>query len=105
MDQAGRRYAQAAVVTEPDGASELSWEYRLPHAAKRTPTGWRLVDRVAVQNTVNGFLLRTTVIAPEGWTMRQADSSQSWYVDGSQAFLEIAVTDPVVLRIDADPAP
>ena len=104
VDQAGRRYAQAAVVTEPDGASELSWEYRLPHAAKRTPTGWRLVDRVAVQNTVNGFLLRTTVIAPEGWTMRPVDSAQSWYIDGSQAFLEIAVNDPVVLRLDAEPA-
>ena len=60
VDQAGRTFAQAAVVTSPGGSSTLSWEYVVPHAAYRTGASLRYVDSLVTQNTVNGFLLRTT---------------------------------------------
>ena len=33
VDQAGRTYAQAAVMLPPDGSAELTWKYRVKHAA------------------------------------------------------------------------
>jgi hypothetical protein len=104
VDQAGRTFAQAAVVTSPGGSSTLSWEYVVPRAAYRTGASLRYVDSVVTQNTVKGFLLRTTVLAPEGWTLRRVDDSQAWFLQGAQGFLQIGVSGPLKLQLMADPA-
>ena len=104
VDQAGRTFAQAAVVTPPGESSTLSWEYVLPHAAVREGRSLRFLDTLAPQNTVNGFLLRTTVIAPDGWSLRRVDDSQSWFIQGGQGFLQINVQAPMKLQLVADPA-
>jgi hypothetical protein len=103
-DQNGRTFAQAAVVTPPGEATEVSWEYELPRAAVKEGGAWRLVDRVVPQNTLNGFLLRTTVVAPDGWTVNRIDDSQPWYVNGNQAFLQIGVSAPLKLQLLVGPA-
>jgi hypothetical protein len=103
VDQAGRTYAQAAVVTAPGGSSTVTWEYELPHATERVGGSLRLVDRVIPQNTVNGFLLQSTVTAPDGWNLR-VDDGQSWYLQKNQGFLQINVDAPTTLQLMADPA-
>jgi hypothetical protein len=103
VDQAGRTFANAAVVTPPDESAQLTWEYKVPRAAVPRDGGLRFVDHVVTQNTVNGFLLRTTVIAPDGWTLQRVDDVQPWYVDGSQAFLQVNVDTPTKLRLQATP--
>jgi len=55
------------------------------------------------QNTVNGYLLRTTVIAPDGWTVSTADTSQAWYIVDGQGYLQIEVQSPLMLRLDVTP--
>jgi hypothetical protein len=103
VDQAGRTFAQAAVVTPPGGTSTVTWEYVLPHAAERVGGSLRMVDRVVPQNTVGGFLLQSTVTAPNGWNLR-VDDGQSWYLQKNQGFLQIRVDAPTTLRLLADPA-
>jgi hypothetical protein len=105
IDQEGRTYAQAAAVTPPGGSVELGWSYRVPHAAVRVGDAWRIKDQVVVQNTVNGTILATTVIAPDGWTTRRVDDSQLWYTAGNVANLQIGVTAPMLLQLDVVPAP
>jgi hypothetical protein len=101
IDQAGRPFGQAAVVTKPDGSSEVSWEYELPKAAVRDGASLLFKDAVAPQNTVNGFLLETTVTAPDGWTLQRVDDSQAWYVNGGQAFLQIGIDAPFTVQLRA----
>ena len=103
VDQVGRPFGQAAVVTPPGQSSRVSWEYELPHAAVRDGSSLRLVDEVAPQNTVNNFLLQTTVIAPDGWTLRRVDDSQFWFVQANQGYLQIPVDGPTTLQLMADP--
>jgi hypothetical protein len=101
VDQAGRPFGQAAVVTPPDGSSEVSWEYELPRAAVRDGASLVLKDTIAPQNTVNGFLLQTTVTAPDGWTLQRVDDTQAWYLNGGQAFLQIGIDGPLVVQLRA----
>jgi hypothetical protein len=103
VDQAGRTFAQAAVVTSPGGTSTLTWEYELPHATERVGGSLRMIDRVVPQNTVGDFLLQSTVTAPDGWNLR-VDDGQSWYLQKNQGFLQIRVNAPTTLRLLADPA-
>jgi hypothetical protein len=103
-DQEGRTYAQAAVETPPGETSELSWSYTLPRAMARQADGsWLMTDAVVPQNTLNGFVLRSTVIAPDGWTVSAPDSTQSWLLNGGTAFLEIAVGQPITLQVRVAP--
>jgi hypothetical protein len=101
IDQAGRPFGQAAVVTSPGGSSEVSWEYELPRAAVRDGASLLLKDTIAPQNTVNGFLLQTTVTAPDGWTLQRVDDTQAWYLNGGQAFLQIGIDGPLVVQLRA----
>jgi hypothetical protein len=103
VDQAGRTFANAAVVTRPDGISSLTWEYRVPRAAVHRDGGLRYIDHVLTQNTVNGFLLRTTVIPPSGWTVARIDDAQAWYVDRDRAFLQVNIAAPTKLRLQLQP--
>ncbi|HET9946118.1 MAG TPA: DUF4012 domain-containing protein, partial [Actinomycetes bacterium] len=104
VDQAGRTFANAAVVTPPGESAQLTWEYKVPKAAVPKDGGLRFIDHVLTQNTVNGFLLRTTVIAPEGWTLQRVDDALPWYVNGGQAFLQVNVDTPTRLRLQASPS-
>ena len=81
----------------------MTWEYTLPHAAEPVGASLRVVDRVVPQNTVGGFLLQSTVTAPDGWNLR-VDDGQSWYLQKNQGFLQIRVDAPTTLRLLADPA-
>jgi hypothetical protein len=103
VDQVGRPFGQAAVVTPPQGTSEVSWVYELPRAAVRHDGKLLLTDTVAVQNTVNNFLLSTSVQAPEGWTLSRVDDSQAWFIDRNQGFLQIDVDQPLVVQLQATP--
>lgn len=102
-DQAGRTFGQAAVVAPPGGSATVSWEYELPTAAVRTEGSWRLTDHVVPQATLNSFLLRTTVVAPEGWEVTRVDDAHPWYVNGQEAFLQIGIDAPQVLELAVTP--
>jgi hypothetical protein len=79
----------------------VSWEYELPRAAVRDGASLLLKDTIAPQNTVNGFLLQTTVTAPDGWTLQRVDDTQAWYLNGGQAFLQIGIDGPLVVQLRA----
>jgi hypothetical protein len=67
---------------------------------------WRVRDVVVPQNSINGFVFATVVVAPEGWTTRRVDDSQLWYVAGNMGNLQIGVNNPVTLELDlVPPAP
>jgi hypothetical protein len=99
-DQAGRTFAQASVVTPPGETSELSWQYTVPKAMTRQADGsWLLTDEVVPQNTLNPFVLQITVVAPPGWTATAPDTAQPWLVNQGTAFLQVAVAEPMSLRL------
>lgn len=102
-DGYGRTFAQAAVQAPPEGSAQVSWEYELPRAAVEHRGSWRLTDVVVPQNTLNGFLLRMNVTAPDGWTVQRVDDSQPWYVNGHEAFLQIGVDAPLTLELEMTP--
>jgi hypothetical protein len=102
-DQEGRTFAQAAVVSPPNGSAEVSWTYEVPKAAVRVGDVWRFRDVIVPQNTVNPFVLGTTVLAPEGWTTRRVDDSQLWYVADNLGNLQVAVDAPQTLMLDLVP--
>jgi hypothetical protein len=99
-DQAGRTFAQASVLTPPGETSELSWQYTVPKAMTRQADGsWLLTDEVVPQNTLNPFVLQITVVAPPGWTATAPDTAQPWLVNQGTAFLQVAVAEPMSLRL------
>ena len=64
---------------------------------------WRFTDHVVPQNTLHGYLLRMTVIGPDGSTLARVDDSQPWFVQGNQAFLQVGVDAPQVLELEVTP--
>ncbi len=102
-DQQGRTFAQAAVEAPPDGAAQVTWEYEIPRAAVKNGATWRFTDHVVPQNTLHGYLLRMTVIGPDGSTLARVDDSQPWFVQGNQAFLQVGVDAPQVLELEVTP--
>jgi hypothetical protein len=103
VDQAGRTFAQAAIEAPPGGTVELSWSYTVPRAMVRNGAGWHFTDSVTVQNTVNPFVLRITVLAPDGWALRQSDTGQYWGFVDNGANLQIIVGAPITLSLDLVP--
>ena len=75
VDQAGRTYAQAAIMLPPDGSAELTWKYRVQNAAVVRGDRMYFRDYVVPQSMLRAPTLDLTVIAPEGWT---ADPAAGW---------------------------
>ncbi len=68
VDQAGRTYAQAAIMLPPDGSAELTWKYRVKNAAVVRGDRMYFRDYVVPQSMLRAPTLDLTVIAPDGWT-------------------------------------
>jgi hypothetical protein len=103
VDQAGRTWAQAAVTSPPDGSAKVSWVYDLPRAAIKHGTSWQVLDYVVPQNAVNPFLMKLTVVAPNGWTVHRVDDSQLWYTTGGTGYLQVLVDTPQTLQAYVTP--
>lgn len=102
-DQAGRRFAKAAVLMQPDQKMSLTWTYTVPHAAIKHGDAWRLLDYVAPQGVLIPPQLHLTVVAPKGWTAQAVQPAQGWSADGGRATITVGMDQVRVLKVQVAP--
>ena len=95
-DQDGRTYSQAAIMLPPDGSEELTWTFRVPHAAVVRGNEMYFRDYVVPQSMLNTPALRLNVVAPKGWT---ADTGTGWQATAKGVRTEVGMDHLQVLKV------
>ena len=96
VDQAGRTYAQAAIMLPPDGAAELTWKYRVKNAAVVRGDTMYFRDYVVPQSMLRTPTLDLTVIPPKGWT---ADPAAGWSPTANGVTASVPMDHTQVLKV------